>query len=266
MGSEASVTSVLRVLTLLCELNRQRVSSIQDLHNSTGLPKSTLVRLLKTLCDAGYVSNNRARGGYQVTSLVKSLSCGFHRDPLIVEAGRPWAIDFTRRYRWPVAIAVLNVDAVRICFTTNPDSPVSPFHGTINSRMCLLTRALGRAHLAFCPEEERDLILNILRSSNHPEDQGVHDIKATLAMLASIKRAGFALRDANVEPTSSGTVAVPVMYGNKVLATVAMSYFKSAISPQEIISRYVPLLRDLGRNIENSAVILKNELTDISLI
>jgi len=79
--AEAPVESVRRAMHLLHELNRQRVSSVRHLHGATGLPKPTIVRLLDTLIALGYVVNDRRQGGYQVTSLVRSLSAGFHGDP-----------------------------------------------------------------------------------------------------------------------------------------------------------------------------------------
>ena len=160
--AETPVESVRRAIHLLHELNRQRVSSVRHLHHATGLPKPTIVRLLDTLIALGYVVNDRRQGGYQVTSLVRSLSAGFHGDPLVVEAARPWAIAFTRKFHWPVAIAVLDRDAVVVRFSTIPDSPVSPFHATINMRLQLMSRALGRAYIAFCPPSERNLLLDML--------------------------------------------------------------------------------------------------------
>src|SRR6185312_8535987 len=97
------VEAASRTLLLLEELNRHRVTSIDRLHKATGLPKSTVVRLMKSLCAMGYAANDRRQGGYAVASRVKSLSNGFHGDPLVVEAARPWALAFTRQYHWPIA-------------------------------------------------------------------------------------------------------------------------------------------------------------------
>src|SRR5262249_61180591 len=104
---DPNVQSVRRALHLLAEMNRQRLTTVRYLHAATGLPKSTIVRLLRTLAAAGYVANDKRQGGYLVTSHVQSLSCGYHGDPLLVEAGRPWAVEFTRRPRWAIAIAAL---------------------------------------------------------------------------------------------------------------------------------------------------------------
>src|SRR5580765_8180536 len=145
MTSGSPVESVRRALALLEELNRQRINSIQHLHEATALPKSTIVRLLETLRLLGYVANDPRRGGYQVTSGVRTLSSGFHGDPLVVEAARSWAIEFTRQYKLPIGIAVFDRDAMVVRFSTTRESPMSPFHATVNMRLPLLTRAMGRA-------------------------------------------------------------------------------------------------------------------------
>ncbi|NVO12787.1 MAG: DNA-binding transcriptional regulator [Rhodoplanes sp.] len=255
--TENTVESVRRALDLLRELNRQRVSSVRHLHHATGLPKPTIVRMLDTFAALGYVVNDRRQGGYQVTSLVRSLSAGFHGDPLVVEAARPWAIAFTRKFQWPVAVAVLDRDAVAVRFSTIPDSPVSPFHVTINNRLKLMSRALGRAYIAFCPPNERNLLLRMLAMSDDPEDEAARDRDAALTLLAMVRRAGFADRSATVEPKSSSTIAVPVMLGRKVLATVGVTYFTSAIPKAEAIARYVPLLKEMAKNIQTSVVLLE---------
>jgi IclR family mhp operon transcriptional activator len=255
--AEVPVESARRAFHLLHELNRQRVSSVRHLYRATGLPKPTIVRLLDTLVALGYVVNDRRQGGYQVTSLVRSLSAGFHGDPLVVEAARPWAIAFTRKYQWPVAIAVLDRDAVAIRFSTIPDSPVSPFHATINMRLQLMSRALGRAYIAFCPPSERNLLLRMLETSNDPENAAARDRAAALTLLAMIRRAGFAERSANVEPKSSSTLAVPLMLGRKVLGTVGVTFFTSAIPKAEAIAQYVPPLKEMAQNIQTSVVLLR---------
>jgi IclR family mhp operon transcriptional activator len=226
---------------------------VKDLHAATGLPKATIVRLLKTLCEAQYVTNDRRQGGYQVTSNVKALSCGYHGDPLVVEAARPWAIEFTRQHRWPIAMATFEKDAVFVRLSTIPDSPMSPFHGTINLRLDLLTRALGRAYLAFCSDRERALLLDVLDVSNGDTRQAI------LTMLARVRKAGFALRDPTVEPRSSNTIAMPIMRGNDVLATIGMTYYNSAYPLSQAVSTFVPLLRTLSQRISESASALETD-------
>lgn len=249
MGSGSPVESVRRAFALLEELNRQRITSVQHLHVATGLPKSTIVRLLETLRILGYATSD-GQGGYQVTSGVRSLSSGFHGDPLVVEAARPWAIEFSRQSKLPIGIAVFDHNCMIVRFSTTRDSPMSPFHATINTKLRLLTRAMGRAYIAFCPADERDYILQLLASSDHPEDLAARSACDVHDIIARVQRNGFAERSPAVEPRSSNTLSVLILRDGEVLATIGLSYFASSMPKAKAIAAYVPPLRDLARNIE----------------
>lgn len=252
MPSFPPVRSVQRALRLLAEMNKQQVATVANLHARTHLPKPTIVRLLETLMEEGFVSHDNHLGGYQITSQVSMLSAGFHGTPLIVEAARPWAIDLTRRLKWPVGVAVLDRDAVVIRFSTIPDSPVSPFHATINMRLSLISRALGRAYLAFCPREEREVLVRLLASSRHPEDRPRDLPRVVAGLVKAVRAAGFAERDPHVDPKSSATIAVPIRSDNGVLATIGLTYFKSAVPRNEIFDGMIVALKDTAGKIEQN--------------
>jgi IclR family mhp operon transcriptional activator len=251
-------------LNVLLELNQQPINTIAQLHARTGLPKPTLVRILKTLEEAGYVENDSRQGGYQVSAMVTSLSSGYHKSPLVVEAGRAWALAITRKHKWPVAIALPDFTSVVVRFSTVPDSPVSPFHSTVNRRLQMLTRGLGLAYIAFVETEEFSLILDALTKSEDPEDGLSHHPQELDRMLAQIRKSGYATRASFVEPRNSNTIAVPIISQEKrVLASLGLTYFKSAFaSEQEACERFVPILQsaavaisdDLGRLSRNMSV------------
>jgi IclR family transcriptional regulator, mhp operon transcriptional activator len=256
VASSPPVQSVVRAFALLRAVNQRRVSTVGDLHRDTRLPKPTIVRLLNTLVREGYVANDKLLGGYCVTSLAPTLSAGFHGAPMVVEAARPWCSDLTRRLKWPIAIAMLEDDAVAVRFSTIPDSPMSPFHATLNMRLSLVSRALGRAYLASCPRGERDILMQQLRKSRHPEDRPAK-LKATIAgVCAFVKEHGYAIRDPRVEPKSSNTIAMPIFHGDRVLATVGLTYFRSAVSAKILEEVLVPALRAAVEGIEASYAIL----------
>jgi IclR family transcriptional regulator, mhp operon transcriptional activator len=250
MSSGSPVESVRRAFALLEELNRQRIASVQHLHEVTRLPKSTIVRLLDTLRVLGYVTNDPRQGGYQVASGVRSLSAGFHGDPLVVEAARPLAIEFTRLFKLPIGVGVFDQDTMVVRYSTTLDSPISPFHATINMKLRMLTRAMGRAYLAFCPDAERDYIVGALAASEHPEDEAARSPGDVHEIITRVKRSGFAERSPAVEPRSSNTLSVPIMQGGNVLATIGVSYFTSSMPRARAISTYVPPLMELAGRIE----------------
>lgn len=251
------IRSIERCLAVLLELNQQPINTIAQLHSRTGLPKPTLVRILKTLEEAGYVENDTRQGGYQVSAMVTSLSSGYHKSPLVVEAGRAWALAITRKHKWPIAIALPNFDSMVVRFSTVPDSPVSPFHSTVNRRLQMLTRGLGLAYIAFIESDEFDLIFDALTKSDDPEDGLSQHPEEVKRMLAQIRAAGYATRSSMVEPRNSNTIAVPIIsQEGRVLASLGLTYFTSAFSSeQEACARFVPILQsaavaisdDLGR-------------------
>ncbi|MAU22145.1 MAG: IclR family transcriptional regulator [Martelella sp.] len=262
MNSYLPVNSVLRSLEVLKILNRQRVSSVDHIHRVSGLPKPTVVRLLETLIEAGYVSKRESDKGYRVTSQVAALSCGFHGAPLAVEAGRPWAQELTRVHKWPVAIAVPNGNAVMVCDTTCGESPMAPYHALIYKRMGLVTTALGRAYLAFCPPEERRLTMQLLKNSSHPDSEIMELSDMVDHVIRVTQKMRFAERIGVKASEPSSSVAVPI-YGHdegKILATIGMTYYTRAVRREDVLKRYVPQLKAASAAITESIKRMSNAL------
>jgi len=248
MASFPPVQSVVRAISLLRALNRQPVSTIDSLHKQTGIPKPSLVRLLQTLSSQGLVAHAPQYGAYQLTSQVTSLSSGYHSEPRLVEAARPVADALTREIKWPVALAVLDVDSIVVRYSTIPSSPLALLHSTINMRLSLVSRALGRAYFAFCAPAERAAVLEILQRSGNPEDAPAHDPAAVRRIIAETRRHGYALREPGVRPVS-GTLAVPVFEGKRVVASLGMTWFASTLNNEQAVERYLPRLQQAAREI-----------------
>ncbi|MDR7031372.1 helix-turn-helix domain-containing protein [Mesorhizobium sp. BE184] len=263
------IRAIERAMNVLQELNLQPINTIAQLHARTKLPKPTLVRILKTLEEAGYVENDARQGGYQVSALVTSLSSGFHKGPLVVEAGRAWAVAITRKHKWPLAIALPDYDGMVIRFSTVPDSSMSPFHSTVNKRLCMLTRGLGLAYLSFLDKEEFGLVVDILKRSDDPENALSHHPEELKRLVDRIREDGYATRSSMVEPRNSNTIAVPIVsHGGRVLASLGLSYFKSAFgSDKEACDRYVPILQSAASAIADDLERLSSSIAlDVSAV
>lgn len=264
MPSYPPVQSVVRAFGILHELNQRHVTTVDHLHKATGLPKPTIVRLLETLIGEGFVTTDKRLGGYCVTSSVQALSAGYHGGPLVVEAGRAWCMELTHNHKWPAAIAVLDGASVAVRFSTIPDSPISPFHATLNMRLSLLKNGLGRAYLAFCPDKERAILTRMLRTSEADFGTAEEIEAAVKEITRRARRQGYAERDPLAEPKSSSTVAMPVRYGERVLGTVGLTYFKSAVHGRDVQRALVTPLRETVHQIERSVAELIQE-TDANL-
>ena len=245
MSSSPPVRAVVRALELLQALNRQPVSTLDALHVQTRIPKSTLVRLLQTFEGEGMVRHAPQHGAYFLTSGVRSLSCGYHSEPLIVESAAPLMDEFTLRAKWPMALAVLENSAMVVRYSTIPLSPLAMRHSTINVKLSLVSRAIGRAYLAFCPPEQQAALLRAVEESLTPEDEAVHDRDALQRVLNGVKDAGYALRDTQFWPATN-TLAVPLFDAHGVTASLGMTFFSSTMKPEEAVHRYLEDLQGIA--------------------
>ena len=79
MPTYEPVTAILRGLAVLETIAAKGPVAIKDLHAATGLPKSTLVRLIETLIHAGYVYSTGSEPLYALSARSLTLAGGFDR-------------------------------------------------------------------------------------------------------------------------------------------------------------------------------------------
>jgi len=245
MASFPPVEAVVRAVHLLECLNRQPVASIALLHHQTGIPKPSLVRLLQTLEMLGYVRRGAKAGAYVLTSKVRLLAQGFHSEPRLVEVVAPLLEALTQRIKWPAALAVPDNGAAVIRYSTIPSSPLALLHSSIDMRLSLFTRALGRAYLAFCEEDEREALISLADVDKDPENAAAQPRQSLDATLELIRRQGYALRDPKVRPVSK-TLALPVFDAYRVVGSIGVTWFTSTMSDEEAVGRYLGMLQSVA--------------------
>lgn len=243
------VESVRRAFEVLRTLNSLRIGTVGMLHRETGLPKPTVVRMLDTLIADGYVVRDNMCGGYRVTHKVRELDSGYDGIAQIIEASRPCSIDLTRRIKWPVGIGIFDGDAIAIHFWTGSISPWVHANTMLGHRPSLITSAMGRVYMAFCADDERDRLIASFRAD--PELRfGEEEETQYRALLSRVRRNGFASRAPHTEPRRNTTIAMPICYEGKVLASVTVSFFISAVPKSQIQDQIITPLRETIERIE----------------
>ena len=249
--SYPSVKSVSRALDVLLALNKLRIASVTAIHEETGFTKSTIVRMLETLRSEGYVARDNLCGGYRVTSRVQKLNAGYPGISQLIEVARPLAIDLTHRLKWPIGIGVIDGDAIAIKFWTGTISPWSHTNTVLGLRPDLLTTAMGRAYLAYCPPGERDRHLRRWRAE--PERGfGADEERDFRALLDAVRRDGYATRDPRTKPYRTTTLAVPIRDGERVHALASISIFTTAVPRDKVVDQVVVPLKETCARIEDA--------------
>ena len=133
-------------------------------------------------------------------------------------------------------------------YSTIPLSPLALKHSTINVRLSLVSRAIGRAYLAFCSPEQQQTLLQALAQTGLPEDEAAKDRASMQRVLDQVREAGYALRDPQVWPASN-TLAVPVFDSHGVAASLGLTFFASTLKPQQAVERYLAELQQVAAEI-----------------
>ena len=251
--SYENVLLIQRVLAVLEHFNRQQVSTVRRISEECGIPPSSVVRILETLCVEGYLTHISRRGGYAVTSKIRSLSSGFHGSSWLVEVLKPWVEDLTRRHLWPFAIATLDRDAMVVQYSSIPHSPLAHVKTTLHKRLSLVSRAHGRAYIAFCTSQERRHLLRLIIGADDPENDVVANAEEWRRLIVLTRKRGYAMRAAGIDPQTS-TIAVPVrLESGHVVATLGMTFFRRAVNNGKIAA-YAAALKaaaaDAARHID----------------
>ncbi|WP_051003717.1 DNA-binding transcriptional regulator [Sphingobium sp. SYK-6] len=243
-----SIRSVERAIDILMAMNRRPFSTLHDLHRDTGLPKPSIVRLLRTLEAKGLAMQSSSYGAYQLLSGVKSLASGFHHEPEIIEVAEDIMIDFTQREGWPLSMALFDLNAMTVRACTIRFTALSLEQSSLNRRLSLVTRALGRAYFAHSLPSERAILLSILKDSKDPEDAGAQNEEAIERMVEDVLQRGYATRDPLIDGRSS-TIAVPIRQHSRVVATLGFTWITVAMSLQKAVDKYLPRLVDTAESI-----------------
>lgn len=126
-------------------LARHRAMSLADLHRETGLPKSTLRRLLATLLGRRFVWQSMSDKLFHamVTLPEISVSPAPPEMAILADAGLTHTIDMTTKIGWPSDIQILKKHWMRIIESTRSLSPCTIYQGKIDRRINVFASATG---------------------------------------------------------------------------------------------------------------------------
>jgi len=248
MSEPRLVRGLLRGLVVLRALNETNYATAMELSKRTGLPRSTVYRLLDTLMAAGYVGIGARKETYQLTILVRALSDGFHDEAWVTEIASPVLAELGRQIVWPTDIATFDRDAMVVRETTHMSSPLSINREKAGFRPLILGSSLGQAYLAFCPEGELEMILRNLAASDRPDAALAKKRRIIDRMIAETRERGFAVREGGMSP-KTGSIGVPVMWRGRPVAAINMHYILSALLLDEVIARYLDPLQTAAARI-----------------
>lgn len=232
---------------MLEALNRCNGAKPQQLATMTGLPRPTVYRLLETMETLGYVVRSPSDESWNLTLRVRALSSGFHNDAWVSRAAIPVMTALGKEILWPIDLVTLSGDRMAILETTHTTSPFSIDRGL--TTVPILGTSGGRAYISFCPDAEREAIIDRLRRSELDEHKEARDPAYINRLVSETRRAGYGSRTEGFNPHTS-SISVPIRWADGVIACMSVIWIKSAMPFKEAVSRYLDPLRKSVREIE----------------
>jgi DNA-binding IclR family transcriptional regulator len=206
-----------RALGLLGAFDTQhRVLSLTQIARRTGVPLATTQRRLRDLVD-GRLLEQRADGLYEVGARMWQLGL-LSRPTSMREAALPHLQDLVARTGQTVHLAVLDGHAALVVDRLAGSRSVPTRH-LPGGRLPLYCTAVGKALLAFAPEQLQDEVLSAMTPQTR---HTVTDPAALRTQLAGVRRARLA-ESREQHRLGVSSVAVPVFSSaGEVTAAVAL--------------------------------------------
>ena len=248
----------LRVLTILEDLGP---ASLKEIYNVSGLPRPTLLRILRTLEGANLVWRGIGDGLYRNSFRLQNMVSKLDEGDRLAECAAPVLNRLCAKFSWPVDLLVVNPEGpnMELRETSRPNSPFLVNIDQIGFKINIPLSAAGRAYLAFCCDKERDKLIGRIRKSGDPQNGSVRNLETFKELLQTVRRQGYALRD----PSFGGgqrslrslyddglqAIAVPVREDGNACGVIALQWIRKAAGVEQMVQSYLNDLKEAAKEI-----------------
>jgi len=254
------IQSLARGLGVLQALHRMQAASLHGLHLATGLPKSSLTRVLYTLHLQGLVWQRMADGAYLPSHSLQQRA-QIDDTAWLVELASPVLQELGGRTTWPSVLTVPRLDYMEVIETNSSQAYFDLIRRRpIGYRLNYLRSASGRAYLAFCSEQEREAVLRRLREGETPGNEKASDAGFVRELVRSGRRNGYGVRTPDFgghytrtrkeADDGRSSIAMPIVLDGEVLGCMNLTWRTKVISLTRMVERHGDDLREAIRHVE----------------
>jgi IclR family mhp operon transcriptional activator len=262
MGGSKTIRSLERGLKVLQALQENSISSLHDVHRQTRISKPSLLRILYTLEQSGLISRRLADGRYRISTNMSHLARKRDRYDGVAEAAAPILDRLCQKVSWPSDLMVPAGDHLEIRESSRVRTPFAIYfmQDRIGTPVNWILSAVGRAYLAFCPENERQKILVLLRKSDKPENRLARDSRRVDRILAETRANGYGTRDPSFiggaygrqTPDGLSGMAVPLLDRGRVHGVINIVWAKAAREIDDMVRDHLDDLQAAASEIVES--------------
>jgi len=250
------INALERGLQVINLLRHSGPVTLSELTQRSGMPKPSLLRILRTLAGCGVAHQGLADRRWRLLPQDAPIAAD-DPDARLTEVAAGVLDTLCRNVLWPSDIGVYRDGAIKVLENTRRMSPFLVNRDVISTRIHVLPSAMGRVILAWSPPAERQRILNELPVLGG----GIDRVPPSAAELdkaqAAIRARGYAARQKGYfvsvpREARVMAIAVPVDLGHGRVAGVNLSWVASAMSETAFVQRHLGELTAAARRIETA--------------
>ncbi|MEX1018190.1 MAG: IclR family transcriptional regulator [Litorilinea sp.] len=215
------VKPVQKALQVLIALGEERGAlTLTEICYRVHMPKTTVYRYLQTLCQLGFVAHNAEQDLYLLGHRLFELGQLAGEQLRIRDIALPHMEVLRDQFNETVNLGLL--DGAEVVYVEMVESHHTlRMRATLGSRDPVYSTALGKAMLAFVPEER--LAQHLVNKFVPRTPNTVGNPRELAARLEGVRRAGFAVDDSENED-GARCVGAPIFdYSGQVAAAISVS-------------------------------------------
>lgn len=228
-------------------LAQHGASTAADLHRACNLPKSTIRRILKTLCQRRLVRRSLADQKYRLAiTLPQSREESLPKETaLFGDIAMPILAGLTSRIGWPCDIQIVDSTAVRLIDSTRAQSPFYLYSGVVDWRFNIFASASGKACLSVMPQSG---VEDIIRRTDGDRQFGLGRFGMTadalFGTLEQVRQKGFAVRQPGylgetVADDGLTAIAVPIQARGHPVGATALHCPRLLMCGEELAEKHL---------------------------
>jgi IclR family mhp operon transcriptional activator len=246
------IRAISRGIAVLQAINRAESLTMTEIAASSGVPYPTACRIVQTLVIEGMVEREPDRKRYRPTALVQTLSVGYQIEDRFVTTARPHIVELTKKLSWPISVSTRVGTRMMVRDSTHTLTSLA-FHVYYPGyTLPMLESSSGRTYLAFAPDEEREGLLQTLKSRKPGPDEMPPRWGEIEALLVQIRQKGYGVhrRTRHTEnPGKTSSISTPVFREDRLVGTLTLIFFASAMTMEQAILQFIEPLKAAAQTI-----------------
>lgn len=242
-----SVQSLVRGLNVLIAVNEKTPASVSHIVMATGIAKGTVIRLLKTLKNEGYIDFDKLSGGYKVLPKVRLLASPMLSDNNFSVSVQHYLNDFSQIVKWPTDVLMLEGAAMVIQASSRSTAPIT-LKRFDQVRFELFSSASGIAYLSGMEDVELNAFIHSINALDDSENKAAN-FEIVQKRIQQSKQQGYALADYHAPIEGTRAIAIPLISQGKVFGALAMLHIREVVTDEVLVNLLLPNMKKAATEI-----------------